>query len=92
MCLITAVLYIELGNDEKIPLQAVLCIAACACHAASVQNPLDSLGFLAGNWRSTSSNVGAGDRFKLERSGHMLVHTSLHDVADRSGTPAGTIP
>jgi hypothetical protein len=80
---------------KKTALLVLTCIAATASQAATeTQDPLQALGFLSGDWRSTSSTSGAGDRFRADLKGHILVRSSLHDVAagnDAAGTMSSSL-
>ena len=77
---------------EKVVLPVLICIAAITSHAATAaENPLQAISFLSGDWRSVSSNSGAGDRFRLDLNGHVLVRSSLHDVAVAKDTAGGTM-
>ncbi len=77
---------------KKMVLLALACLATITSHAATdAQNPLQALGFLSGDWRSASSSSGAGDRFKLDLNGRVLVRSSLHDVTAANDTGGGTM-
>ena len=77
---------------EKVILPMLACLAAITSEAATeAQNPLQPLGFLFGDWRSVSPSSSAGDRFKPDLNGHVLVRSSLHDVAAGTESAAGTM-
>jgi hypothetical protein len=81
--------------QEEAMRAAALLIALMPCVAAFSATParapestpvLAALDFLLGNWSSSSSTTGAGDQFRRDLDGHVLMRLSRSDV--RSPTSA----